>query len=228
MGGILSVVGPRILIPTFFIGHKVSTLDDPVQIAQTIAFSFLFISFAFLIFSKEPWIALIPGIAALAYYMMIRDRDRCRQPLCDKCCSATLIGVSRIEQYRYADWMLTTPLMLLAILVTNNASLLTITGTLGADIVMILSGFFGAQASSETLKMGLFSVGCIAFIPILYILSTMKKAKYAVLLTLIMWILYPILWIVDEKALITKDNANITYSVMDVVAKVGLVNLLHV
>ena len=209
MGGILSVVGPRILIPTFFIGHKVSTLDDPVQIAQTIAFSFLFVSFAFLIFSKEPWIALIPGVASLAYYMMIRDR-------------------MRIEQYRYADWMLTTPLMLLAILVTNNASLLTITGTLAADIVMILSGFFGAQASSDTLKMGLFSVGCIAFIPILYILSTMKKAKYAVLLTLIMWILYPILWIVDEKALITKDNANITYSVMDVVAKVGLVNLLHV
>ena len=209
MGGILSVVGPRILIPTFFIGHKVSTLDDPVQIAQTIAFSFLFVSFTFLIFSKEPWIALIPGVASLAYYMMIRDR-------------------MRIEQYRYADWMLTTPLMLLAILVTNNASLLTITGTLAADIVMILSGFFGAQASSDTLKMGLFSVGCIAFIPILYILSTMKKAKYAVLLTLIMWILYPILWIVDEKALITKDNANITYSVMDVVAKVGLVNLLHV
>jgi bacteriorhodopsin len=209
MGGILSVVGPRILIPTFFIGQKVSTLDDPVQIAQTIAFSFLFVSFAFLIFSKEPWIALIPGVASLAYYMMIRDK-------------------SHIEQYRYADWMLTTPLMLLAILVTNNASLLTITGTLGADIVMILSGFFGAQASSDTLKMGLFSVGCIAFIPILYILSTMKKARYAVLLTLIMWILYPILWIVDEKALITKDNANITYSVMDVVAKVGLVNLLHV
>ena len=209
MGGILSVVGPRILIPTFFIGQKVSTLDDPVQNAQTIAFSFLFVSFAFLIFSKEPWIALIPGVASLAYYMMIRDR-------------------MRIEQYRYADWMLTTPLMLLAILVTNNASLLTITGTLAADIVMILSGFFGAQASSDTLKMGLFSVGCIAFIPILYILSTMKKAKYAVLLTLIMWILYPILWIVDEKALITKDNANITYSVMDVVAKVGLVNLLHV
>ena len=209
MGGILSVVGPRILIPTFFIGHKVSTLDDPVQIAQTIAFSFLFISFAFLIFSKEPWIALIPGIAALAYYMMIRDR-------------------MRIEQYRYADWILTSPLMLLAILVTNNASLSTITGTLGADIVMILSSFFGAQASSDTLKMGLFSVGCIAFIHILYILSTMKKAKYAVLLMISMWILYPILRIVDEKALITKDNANITYSVMDVVAKVGLVNLLHV
>ena len=209
MGGILSVVGPRILIPTFFIGHKVSTLDDPVQIAQTIAFSLLFVSFAFLIFSKEPWIALIPGVASLAYYMMIRDK-------------------SHIEQYRYADWILTSPLMLLAILVTNNASLSTITGTLGADIVMILSSFFGAQASSDTLKMGLFSVGCIAFIHILYILSTMKKAKYAVLLMIIMWILYPILRIVDEKALITKDNANITYSVMDVVAKVGLVNLLYV
>jgi len=209
MGGILSVVGPRILIPTFFIGHKVSTLDDPVQIAQTIAFSLIFVSFAFLIFSKEPWIALIPGVASLAYYMMIRDK-------------------SHIEQYRYADWILTSPLMLLAILVTNNASLLTITGTLGADIVMILSSFFGAQASSDTLKMGLFSVGCIAFIHILYILSTMKKAKYAVLLMIIMWILYPILRIVDEKSLITKDNVNITYSVMDVVAKVGLVNLLHV
>jgi bacteriorhodopsin len=56
----------------------------------------------------------------------------------------------------------------------------------------------------------------------------MKKAKWAIALTLVMWLLYPIVWYAEETKAVAASTANISYSVMDVVAKVGLVNLLHI
>ena len=60
------------------------------------------------------------------------------------------------------------------------------------------------------------------------IIYTMKKAKWAIALTLVMWLLYPIVWYAEETKAVAASTANISYSVMDVVAKVGLVNLLHI
>jgi len=65
--GVLWSLAPRIIIPTFFVSQKVKTLNDPVDIAQTIAFSALFVTSVVMAFSEEPWLSLIPGIAALAY-----------------------------------------------------------------------------------------------------------------------------------------------------------------
>ena len=202
----LATIGPRILIPGFFVGQKVSTISDPSEIAQTIAFSFLFVSFAIALFSKTPWISLIPGVAAWAYWSMLHDRDG-------------------IENYRYTDWAITTPLMLLALLVVNNVSEIKILGLMIADFIMITAGYVGASWGETTTIM--FIIGCIAFIPILYALYYLKKARWAVVLTMVMWTLYPIVWYLDEYAIIGKHTTNITYSVMDVASKVGLVNLLH-
>ena len=206
--GALWSLGPRIVIPSFFVSQKVKTLSDPVDIAQTIAFSALFVCSVLMAFSAEPWLSLIPGIAAWAYWNMMNDKPR-------------------TEVYRYMDWSLTTPLMLLAILLTNNAPLFTIVGVLLADGIMIGTGYLGTQAINNTNKLILFVIGCAALLPILYVLSTMKKAKYAIYLTLALWCLYPLVWYADEETMVTKQTSNITYSVMDVLSKVGLVNLLH-
>ena len=206
--GALWSLGPRIIIPMFFVSQKVNTLDDPVDIAQTIAFSVLFITSVVMAFSAEPWLSLIPGIAAWAYWNMINDKPR-------------------LEVYRYTDWALTTPLMLLAILLANKASLTTIMTVLLADGVMIGTGYLGSQATDNTNKLVLFALGCAALVPILVTLFYMKKAKYAIYLTLVVWCLYPLVWYADEEALLTKQTSNITYSAMDVITKVGLVNLLH-
>lgn len=206
--GALWSLAPRIIIPTFFVSQKIKTLNDPVDIAQTIAFSALFVTSVVMAFSAEPWLSLIPGIAAWAYWNMMNDKPR-------------------LEVYRYTDWALTTPLMLLALLLANKASLTTIVAVLAADGIMIGMGYLGAQAPDNTNKMVLFALGCAALVPILYVLTTMKKAKYAIYLTLAIWCLYPLVWYADEEAIVTKQTSHITYSVMDVLAKVGLVNLLH-
>ena len=208
MWPLLATVGPRILIPSFFLGPKLATMSDWVQIVQTLALSILFVSFAFTLFSDMYWLAPIPGIAAWAYWNMLKDE-------------------ANIDTYRYADWALTTPLMLLAILSANGAPLVTKLAAVLLDTIMIGAGYYGAKETDEKKKIQLFLLGCLVFLPILYILSTMKRAKYAIYLTLVLWILYPILWYLDEENIISKTKANISYSVMDVVAKVGLVNLLH-
>jgi len=209
MAGVVSAIGPRLLVPGVLIGPQFLHTAEYVKPSRTLAFGFLFGSFATLIFSKRPMLAFIPGIAALAYWSMLRDEKN-------------------IEAYRYADWALTTPLMLFAILATNGASTATIFNTIVLDLLMIGTGYLGAVEKDVMKRRLLFTLGCLAFIPIIYVITTMKKAQYAIYLTLVMWILYPILWYADEEAVITKPNANISYSVMDVVAKVGLVSLLHI
>jgi sensory rhodopsin len=209
MWPLLQVIGPRILIPGFFVGPKLAAMNDWVQIFQTVALSALFITFAVTLFSDSYWLAPIPGIAAWAYWNMLKHEDQ-------------------IDMYRYADWALTTPLMLLAILTVNGASVATKLGAVLLDLLMIGAGYYGAVEPDQRKKMQLFLLGCVAFIPILYIIYTMKRAKWAIGLTLVMWLLYPMVWYADETKAVASSTANITYSVMDVIAKVGLVNLLHI
>ena len=209
MWPLLAALGPRLLIPGFFLGPKIAGMDDTVQIAQTIALSLLFVTFAVTVFSDEYWLALIPGIAAWAYWNMIRDPHN-------------------LDRYRYTDWVFTTPLMLLAILIVNGAPTSKMAIVIVLDLLMIGAGYLGVKEQEKTKKRTLFALGCAAFLPILYILFQMKKTKYAIYLTLAMWTLYPLVWLADEEQAIEKRTTNISYAIMDVVAKVGLVNLLRI
>jgi len=118
----------------------------------------------------------------------------------------------RLDLYRYSDWFLTTPLMLIAILGANGVSVTITLGILSADLLMI-----GAATPNESAKIAYFTIGCIALLPILYTLFIMKKARWAIFLTLVLWCLYPVLWYADEETMVSKS-----------VAKVGLVNLLDI
>ena len=68
----------------------------------------------------------------------------------------------------------------------------------------------------------------IAFIPIVYFLWNLKEKKHAVILTLVLWSLYPIVWYAKEENKIDSTKENVAYSIMDVIAKVGLVTLLKI
>ena len=209
MASVIATVGPRILIPGVLIGPQFLHTNDYVKPTRTLAFAFLFSSFAVLIFSKTPLLAFIPGIAALAYWNMMRDEKN-------------------IDTYRYADWALTTPLMLFTILSANGASAATVFNTIVFDLLMIGTGYLGAVERDAVKRRALFALGCLAFIPILCVIATMKKTRYAIYLTLVMWILYPLLWYADEEGVLQKSAVTISYSVMDVIAKVGLVSLLQI
>lgn len=67
------------------------------------------------------------------------------------------------------------------------------------------------------------NIRCAAFIPILYYLVKTSKRQKSALLTLIVWLLYPIvyylLYYYDKK--ITIRDSNYAFAIMDIVAKVG-------
>lgn len=207
MWPLLAALGPRILIPSFFLGPKLVNMDNNVEIAQTVALTALFISFAVTLFTEHAWLSLIPGVAAWAYWNMLRNP-------------------SKQEVYRYTDWAITTPIILVAILHANGASLHTILGIVALDLIMIGTGYLGVTQTDKEKKNALFILGCLAFLPILYVLFHQNKTKAAIYLTLLLWSLYPIVWYADEINVIKKETTAIIYSIMDVIAKVGVVHFL--
>jgi len=196
------------MIPSFFLGPKLASMTDPTEMAQTLALSLLFVTFSFTLFSDTPWISLIPGVAAWSYWNMLRDQ-------------------TETEKYRYIDWTITTPLILFALLSVNKINTYKIAGLIALDLVMIGCGYLGMKSSDNTQKMAYFLLGCLVFLPIIYTLYKLKYARYAVYLTLATWILYPIMWYLGEEKIVGKTVESVSFSVMDVIAKVGLVNLLH-
>lgn len=209
MAAVVAQVAPRIIIPGFFIGQSVKTMDDWGQISQTVAFSALFITAITTLFQgEEQWLGIIPGIAATAYYYMMKDP-------------------SNTERYRYTDWVFTTPLMLLAILkAAGGFSHAATLGIVASDVLMIGAGYIGVNETDARRRHMWFALGILAFVPILWVLFKMRANRTVVLGTLAVWTLYPIIWWLSEEKQITDTATTVSYSVMDVVSKVGLITFL--
>ena len=132
------------------------------------------------------------------------------------------------DRWRHSDWLLTTPLMLAALLYANDVPISVILPMVACDILMILAGYLGTKTEDPIESKGYFALGMLAFLPIIAILLQQTKNKMAVYLTLVVWSLYPIVYFVKENALVEQKYTTIAYAVMDLVAKVGLISLIHI
>lgn len=205
----ISAIAPRIIIPSFFIGQKVKQGGSWDNIAVSSAFTIMFITSVITAFSATPALSIIPTIACIAYSQIMaypEDADR----------------------WRHSDWLLTTPLMLAALLYANDVPISVILPMVACDILMILAGYLGTKTEDPIESKGYFALGMLAFLPIIAILLQQTKNKMAVYLTLVVWSLYPIVYFVKENALVEQKYTTIAYAVMDLVAKVGLISLIHI
>jgi len=183
---------------------KVTEVETAVKITVFLA---LLTTAGVYLTKSLPWLSLIPGIAAIAYWNMIQDK-------------------TRIEMYRYADWFLTTPLMLLALLRQNNVTDSYIQIVLFLNILMITSGYYATQPYEKSTKAMWFFLGVVLFIPIVYVLYSLPIEKQAALFMLGTWSVYPFIWVFRETQYLKRDYANIAYSLMDALSKIGLLSLL--
>ena len=205
----ISAIAPRIIIPTFFIGQKVKQGGPLDNIAVSSAFTIFFITSVITAFSATPALSIIPTIACLAYSQIMahpEDADR----------------------WRHSDWLLTTPLMLAALLYANDVPISVILPMVACDLLMILAGYLGTKTKDPLESKGYFALGILAFLPIIAILLQQTKNKMAVYLTLAVWSLYPIVYCAQQNSLVENKYTTIAYAIMDLVAKVGLVSLIHV
>lgn len=149
-----------------------------------------------------------------------------------------------LELARYVDWVVTTPLLLVSLLIValpaikNTIELRSrtalYTSLIGLDVFMIVTGIFG-ELSAAGDKWFWFTVSSTAFIAIAYIIFTtvLKQSKdvasaaktklflgVAVFLA-VLWAIYPIVWYLSPVGsdAISEIATNGTFAVLDILAK---------
>jgi len=172
-------------------------------------------------------------VAAVAYFSMASHLGWTPIPVEFRRSDPVVRGYNREIYYvRYIDWFITTPLLLLDLMLTAGMPTPTILWAILIDEVMIVTGLVGALVSSSY-KWGYYAFGCVALFWIVYILvwearinanriSTEAGRAFLMCgsLTAFLWILYPIAWGLCEGGnVISVDSEGIFYGILDVFAK---------
>ena len=148
---------------------------------------------------------------------------------------------------RYIDWVFTTPLLLIGLMTVGLKPLTgggeqarerigLVAGIVGADVLMILTGLFGALSLDSTHKYVWFIVSCGFFLAVLALIwgpvraaaaeqGAQTAALYNKLLGIltVLWFIYPVLWILGTEGtdIIGLNTEVAVFTVIDLTAKVG-------
>jgi bacteriorhodopsin len=152
----------------------------------------------------ETTVTLVAGIAYSIFNEMINE---------------PMVDLREITKIRYIDWSITTPLIILVILLFYGGSVHPQASTYGTLIAlnwgMLLFGFLGEQGTID--KWAGCALGFVFFLAMLYILYSCcipAKANPTVFfLFAIIWSFYGIAYLLDE------ESKNIAYNVLDVISK---------
>lgn len=152
---------------------------------------------------------LIPIWSALAYMAMALGQGK------------TEVAGQVAHYARYIDWVVSTPLLLLALAFTamfympkKERSITLLFGLVAADVVMILCGLFADLSESSTARLLWFVCGVGAFCGVIYLIWVPLRRiaansdpeisviynKMAGFLT-ILWISYPTIWALGTSGL---------------------------
>ncbi|KAL9103124.1 MAG: hypothetical protein Q9163_001804 [Psora crenata] len=177
--------------------------------------------------------ASITMVAAIAYFTMASDLGETGiRPQYIRSNPKVSGALREIFYVRYIDWVITTPLLLMDLLLTAGLPWPTILYTILIDEIMIVTGLVGALVTS-TYKWGYFTFGCVALIWVAWTV-TWTARKHANHLgadvsrvylicgiwTIFLWFLYPIAWGLSEGGnVIAPDSEAVFYGVLDIMAK---------
>jgi bacteriorhodopsin len=143
------------------------------------------------------------------------------------------------EGYRYADWLITVPLLVIELLivlgVTADRRKKLMTSLVPATVLMIGLGYPGETSANETTKWTFWILSMIPFLHILFTLSgELKAAKSretgavsksinnATKILLVTWLVYPIAYLIPvvfEKSDGTEAGRQVVYTIADITAK---------
>jgi len=155
--------------------------------------------------------------------------------------TATLSGKSFNDAYRYVDWLLTVPLLLIELILVMKLShqeTVSRSFKLGlAAAVMVILGYPGEISADLTTRFTWWALSMIPFLYILYALffglrasisnqpkKTQPLVRNACYLTVLAWCFYPIVYLLPNLGF-TGGNGfvalQVGYSIADIVAKAG-------
>ena len=175
--------------------------------------------------------AFVPAIAAVFYLLMSLGQGAI--PLEH--------GARAFYFARYLDWSVTTPLLLIGLgftaLGTLKGHVALVAAAVGADIMMIVTGFFsGVSPTGSTAKWAWYLISCGAFVAVYYVLwaPLMQAAKArsaeigriytrnAAILS-VLWLIYPIVFLLGSEGVgtIALGTEIAAFAILDLLAKVG-------
>jgi len=175
---------------------------------------------------------IILSTAAIAYFTMAADLGYASIPT-EFAYDGFPAGVTRQIWYtRYIDWVITTPSLLLTLVLASGLPLSDIITLAFFDLVMIITGLIGALVQTSY-KWGFFTFGCVALFYIWWVLAGPARASALALgpayqrtfttsagILSFLWLLYPVAWgLADGAAVISSDSEMVFYGILDVLAK---------
>ncbi|KAK4983077.1 hypothetical protein LTR50_007429 [Elasticomyces elasticus] len=177
--------------------------------------------------------ASITMVAAVAYFSMASNLGWTPIDVEWVRSNPVVSGINReIFYVRYIDWFITTPLLLMDLLLTAAMPWPTILFIILVDEVMIVTGLVGALVKSSY-KWGYFVFGCFALFWIVWVLIWEARRHASAMgsdigrafttcgsLTALIWILYPLAWGLCEGGnVIAPDSEAVFYGILDFIAK---------
>lgn len=130
------------------------------------------------------------------------------------------VDLKKITQIRYVDWSITTPLILLVILLFYNGEnaidYKTYLAVIGLNAGMLYSGYLGETGAVHKMTGGI--AGFVFFglmLALFYSCCIPGKASPVVFYVFaLIWTLYGVAYYIEDE-----ENKNISYNVLDVIAK---------
>ncbi|KAK6537973.1 hypothetical protein TWF694_010866 [Orbilia ellipsospora] len=141
------------------------------------------------------------------------------------------IVVRQIFWARYAEWLLTTPMILFNLGALSGLSGANILNTILANVAMIFTGLFSVYSHGGKTKWGWYAMSWFAFLTVGWNLFTNARAtaqKRGVhilynplaLWTAIIWTVYLVIWgVSDLGRSLSPDQVTLAYLVLDFMAK---------
>lgn len=177
----------------------------------------------------------VPVIAACAYFAMATGQGDLQ------------VDDRRVYFARYLDWVLTTPLLLLGLLIVGLPLMRRnmedsrsrnglIGAVVGADVGMIVAGLFASLSTDSMARWVWYVISCGFFLAVLWsiwvpvrqsaaTLGPANAALYGRLLMVltVLWLIYPVLWVLGTEGLgiISSTVEVLVFAIIDVCAKVG-------
>lgn len=138
---------------------------------------------------------------------------------------------------RYADWIFTTPLLLLDLSLLAGADRNTVATLLGLDVFMIGTGTIAAFATTPATRIAWWGISTGALLVLLYVLvgtlsetARTRSSEVASLfgtlrnLLIALWLLYPVVWLLGTEGtfgILPLYWETAAFMVLDLSAKVG-------
>ncbi len=188
---------------------------------------------------------LVPAIACYHYFRIYESFVGAYQYVGG---AYQLSGIPFNAAYRYADWAITVPMLLIelvAVLALSRRVSIALTSKLAiAALIMILLGYPGEIATNPTMRIVFGTLGMIPFIYLVGILFTefarITKTQYpevqgllngAKWLIVITWCFYPLAYAIPLLSVsggVGEVGLQVGYTIADITAKVGLGLLIYV